>query len=107
MRWKLLFFLIGLQGVLFSQETCSELNQIDGQIQSSKDQRDLLKSKAYRLDEQANRWQFRSDFFQDARRAWQQADVLREAAGELDEYIVELEGRKSELLKENPECKKR
>lgn len=94
----------------FAQEElspCARIEQLDRQIKSNDDRRNLLRAKAYQLELQADRWQFYSDFYQDALRAYKQVDVFREAAVEIDLKILELEAERAELIKQNPQCQKK
>jgi chromosome segregation ATPase len=109
LRVSLLFFIL-LQCALFSGQSaaCAEIAQLEEKIQSNRDTKDLLIAKIVKLEDQADRWQVRTelDYYQQARRSWQQADMLKDAVVELDAYTQQLEDKKAALLKEHPECAK-
>ncbi len=99
------FLLITGQSYAMSDADCvQELAQMDQRIQDNSDRRDLLRAKAFKLEEQADRWQFRSEFFQDARRNFEQAEILKEAADEVDILIERLEQERADFIKKYPKC---
>ncbi len=74
-----------------------EVQAIDKQIEELQDLQDKYISSAKRKAGNAMRWQFQSENYLDARRAWDQAARDKQIAEEIQIQIDDLETRKKEL----------
>jgi uncharacterized coiled-coil DUF342 family protein len=61
--------------------------------------------KANRLEDNAQRWQFMPDQYNETRRAYRQADALRQQAKGLQGEIEKLEQKKQKILQEHTVAK--
>jgi hypothetical protein len=94
---------------LFAQEEMSldwrrELQQIDAELKELEDEKNRYLAAARRYDDQGMRWQFQQNQKQEARRAFEMADIKREAASMLQTRIDVLNARKMQILQEHPEA---
>ena len=67
---------------------------IDAQIKQLQQERDFYLSRAYRRDLNSMRWQFDSQYYLDARRAYEQSELDRQKAAEIQKKIDKLEAEK-------------
>ncbi|MBS0605796.1 MAG: hypothetical protein KF898_07155 [Parachlamydiales bacterium] len=81
-----------------------ELDQIDKETHQLKDLKNRYEASAARHDNNAMRWQFQQNMKQEARRAYQQAELDREMQKQIQARIDYLDARKAEILKEHPEA---
>lgn len=77
-----------------------EIIAIDQEIEELKLKKNFYQSKILRLEINADRWQFDSSTYQDARRAWKEIDDAKLRIEEIDRLIVALEQQKQTLLEE-------
>lgn len=82
----------------------TELQQIDKEIEELQDLKNRYKASAARHEDEAIRWQFQQNLKQEARRAYQQADLDREMVKKIQVRIDYLEARKAQLIKEHPDA---
>ena len=78
-------------------------DQVEAKLQELIDEKNFRKARIYRLELNADRWQFNSSTYQDDRRAWKQVEEDKRKIREMDVEIAQLELEKAEILKEHPE----
>lgn len=76
----------------------NEVSEIDKEIGKLENQRNLYLAKATRLQNQGDRLQFENNNLIDARRAWQQAQIMREIATRIQEEINELQEKRQKIV---------
>ncbi len=80
-----------------------ELDSINKEIEVLKDRRNMYLARAYNNDLNAERWQFESNRYLDARQAWNDADADREAARRIQLQIDALEKKREQILVQHPD----
>ena len=78
-----------------------ELRQIDQQIEQLQDLQDKYRSSAKRNADNAMRWQFQSENYLDARRAWEKSAQDKQKVKEIQDQMDDLQKRKQKILKEH------
>lgn len=81
-----------------------ELKQIDEEMKRAQDLKNRYLSEAARAEDNALRWQFQQHLKQEAKRAFERAELKRQAAQMLQARIDVLEARKAQILQEHPEA---
>jgi hypothetical protein len=79
-----------------------QLQQTNGELKQLYDLKGRYKAAAARHEDEGNRWQFMQNQKQEAKRAYQRADMEREMVREIQVRIDYLEGQKADLLKQHP-----
>lgn len=79
----------------------SELVSIDQQLAELQEMQEQLRSSITRKSNNAMRWQFQNENYQDARRTWDQVAREKEQLAAVQKKIDELEARKQEILQEH------
>jgi hypothetical protein len=82
----------------------TELQQINTELKELEDEKKRYLAAARRYDDDGMRWQFQQNQKQEARRAFERADIKRQAARMLQGRIDALNARKAEILQEHPEA---
>jgi hypothetical protein len=104
----LVFFIVCVFGVaqVFAQEEDwrTELQQIDVELKQLQDEKNRYLAAARRYEDQGLRWQFQQNQKQEAKRAFEMADIKKQAANMLQARIDALNARKSQILQEHPEA---
>ncbi|NGX27356.1 MAG: hypothetical protein K940chlam6_01290 [Chlamydiae bacterium] len=91
-------------GILFFLAVASwqdDVKQIDQQIEDLKDLQGKLRSSAQRNTNNAMRWQFQSENYLDARRAWDRVAADKQKIQELQDQIDDLNAKKQNILQEH------
>jgi len=81
----------------------AELQQINAELKELRDEKNRYLAAARRYEDQGMRWQFQQNQKQEAKRAFEMADIKREAANRLQARIDVLNARKAQILQEHPE----
>ena len=95
-------------GILFFLTIASwqdDVKQIDKQVEDLGDLQDKLRSNAQRNTNNAMRWQFQSENYLDARRAWDQVAADKQKIQELQDQIDDLNAKKQKILREHGDKK--
>jgi hypothetical protein len=82
----------------------TELQQIHTELRQLEDEKNRYLAAARRAEDEGMRWQFQQNEKQEARRAFERADVKRQAAQMLQGRIDALNARKVQILQEHPEA---
>ena len=91
-----------LPAMLFANDLWQEqVREIDQEIQQLEDRKIKTLGRANRLEDKAIRWQFVENQKSEARRAYKQADALREEARLLQTQIDLLKRTKQKILLEH------
>lgn len=80
-----------------------ELDHINGELKQLNDLKNKYKAAATRHQDDGMRWQFMQDYKQEAKRAFQQADLELEMVQQIQVRMDYLEKQKATLLKEHPQ----
>lgn len=80
-----------------------ELDHINRELKQLHDLKNKYKAAATRHQDDGMRWQFMEDYKQEAKRAFQQADLEFEMVQQIQVRIEYLEQQKAELLKKYPD----
>lgn len=86
---------------LFAEDWRTQVQEIEAQIKELQDERTKLLGRANRFEDNAQRWQFMPDQSNEARRAYKQADTLRNQAKTMQTEIDRLEQKKQKILQKN------
>lgn len=81
-----------------------EIEQIDSETKQLKDLKGRYEASEARHNNNAMRWQFEQNMKQEARWAYQQAELDREMQKQIQARIDALDARRAEILKEHPEA---
>jgi hypothetical protein len=81
-----------------------ELRQIDQEMKRAENLRNRYLAAAARAEDEGMRWQFQQNQKQEARRAFERAEMKKQAAAMLQAQIDALKARKQQILQEHPEA---
>jgi uncharacterized coiled-coil DUF342 family protein len=98
---KILALLLLSVSSLIAEDWRVEIKEIDAQIKELQDERTKLLGRANRFEDNAQRWQFMPDQANESRRAYKQADVLRNQAKTVQTEIDRLEQKKEKILQQH------
>lgn len=102
-RALFIFFalLFGMSRFCYSEDTSSQqqLEQIDEELKQLNDLKNRYKAAATRHEDEGIRWQFTQNQKQEAKRAFQRAEMERQMVNEIQIRIDYLEEQKALLLK--------
>ncbi len=90
---------------LANQDWKTELSEIDTELRRMDDEQIRLKRSMTRWNDAGSRWQFQQGMTQEAKRAFEKADMDKEQMAKNQKYIDALKNRREEILKEHPEAK--
>jgi DNA repair exonuclease SbcCD ATPase subunit len=95
------------EGIAQAEESLdwrTELQQINAELKDLEDEKNRYLAAARRHEDDGLRWQFQQNEKQEARRAFERADIKRQAAQMLQGRIDALNARKMQILQEHPEA---
>ena len=82
----------------------AELADIDAELQRMEEEQIRLKLSSTRWSDAGSRWQFQQVMTQEAKRAFEKADLDNAQIEKNQKYIDALQKRRAEILKEHPEA---
>lgn len=97
----LLKFGVVILSLIAGTQWQDELNQINSHITQLEELQDKLRSRAQKNANNAMRWQFQSENYRDARRAWESAAQDKQKIEEIQTQLDILQQRKQRILKEH------
>lgn len=97
---KWMVFFLALCSVV-SASWQEEVQQIDKQVEGLQDIQDKYRSRAKKNANDAMRWQFQSENYLDARRAWDRAAADKQKIQEIQDQIDDLNQKKQQILEKH------
>lgn len=97
----ILLVLLGGLSVEAKSNWQEEVTQIEAQIEELKNRQEKYRSSATRNSNNAMRWQFQSENYSDARKAWGKVAQDKQKIEEIQDQINDLEAHKLQILQEH------
>ncbi|MBS3904505.1 MAG: hypothetical protein KGZ39_04185 [Simkania sp.] len=101
--WKMFVWLLLCSGSLLanSSDWRQEIHSIDEEMRTLEDRKTKVLGRANRLEDNAIRWQFMPDQYNETKRAYAQADAYREEARVIQRQIELLDRKKQRILEQH------